>query len=221
MVRQYENDRQDTASNGGFVPMILSNTTELCTDRLAAMLAEQLAGWPHRALEVRVRHSRGRDFSGLCDYRARRIHINLRRHLDFPYEVKTYLARARSNARIWWRDIYRLRVADKYQLALFVFLHELYHWLVRQARRNTRQKEAMCDRFAARALVDRFGAVVSDGRGRPVPRAEWDFQDLEGFVAAARRKPAAVRVIHRPARAALPDDRSRPPHDGQFLLFPL
>ena len=68
------------------------------------------------------------------------------------------------------------------------FLHGLYHWLIRKARRNMRQKEAMCDRFAARHLVDRFGATVRDDRGRPVPRSEWDFQDVDGFVAAVRMR---------------------------------
>ncbi len=199
--------------------MRLTNTTLLDTHRLAAMLAAPVEGWPHRSLEVRVRYSRGRDFSGLCDYRARRIHINLGRHVRYPYDVKTYLARARSNARVWWREIHRLTVADAYQLVLFVFLHEWYHWLVKQARRNTRQKEAMCDRFAARVLVDQYGASVRNARGQPVPRSEWDFQDLDGFVAGARRGPARPAM---PGRAARPSPvASAVPDNGQLLLFPL
>jgi hypothetical protein len=79
-----------------------------------------------------------------------------------------------------------LDVADGCQLAVFVFMHELYHLLVKRARRNPRQKESMCDRFAARFFVDRFSSAVRGLGGEPVPRAEWDFQDLDGFVAAAR-----------------------------------
>jgi hypothetical protein len=75
-------------------------------------------------------------------------------------------------------------------------MHELYHLLIYRARRNIRQKEAMCDRFAARWMVDRFGAIVRDPRGRPVRRSEWDFQDLDGFVAAV-----LDRRVRRPAAA--------------------
>lgn len=195
------------------------NATALSDDRLLRMMAEHVSGWPHRSLVVSLHYSRGRDFSGLCDYRAKRIRINIGRHLQFPYDIRTNLARARSNARVWWREIYGLRVTDVYQLVLFVFLHEYYHWLVKQARRNTRQKEGMCDRFAARALVDRYGVIVHDGHGRPVPREAWDFQDLEGFVAAARWKATAVRVLTRAARAPLPTEPAA--QDGQRLLFPL
>ncbi len=69
--------------------MKLVNATSLRTDRLAAMFMEQADGWPHHSLEVCVRYSRCRDFSGLCDYRNERVHINLGRHLRFPYEVRT------------------------------------------------------------------------------------------------------------------------------------
>ncbi len=90
-------------------------------------------------------------------------------------------------------------------MVLFVFLHELYHFLVKRARRNPRQKESMCDRFAARYLVERFGATVRDSSGRIVPREAWDFQDLERFVAAARdrraREGVAAGTMPTPARA--------------------
>jgi hypothetical protein len=114
----------------------------------------------------------------------------------------THLARARSNVRCWWKPIYTLELADGYQVVLFVFLHECFHLLIKRARRNTRQKESMCDRFAARALVDSHGAVVLDEHGRSVARETWDFQDLDRFVAPARRRARAkLGAAHgRPAR---------------------
>lgn len=185
--------------------MKLTNSTALATARLAEMFAACVDGWSHRPLDVRIRYSRGQDFSGLCHYGRRRIHVNLGRHVKYPYDIATNLARARSNARCWWRELYRLRVADAYELALFVFLHEFYHWLVRQSGRNTRQKESMCDRFAARVLVDRYGATVRDSKGRPVERETWDFQALERFVARARRLTQAERdAVHRAAAARRP-----------------
>jgi hypothetical protein len=208
--------------------MKLSNSTVISTDRLRAMFEAVVDGWPHRALSVCVRYSRGRDFSGTCDYGAKRILVNIGRSVRYPYDIHTYLARAKSNRRYWWKAIYRLRVADGYQLALFVFCHEYYHWLVKQARRNTRQKESMCDRYGARVLVDRYGAAVVDEKGRAVARAAWDFQDLDRFVARARRltreemmrvrqqsavKAALTRRTARPAPAPVADAT------GQFLLF--
>lgn len=204
--------------------MKLTNTTLLSTDRLTTLFAEQVDGWPHRALTVRVRYSRGREFSGTCDYTSKAIYINLGRQVQYPYDIYTHIARAKSNATHWWKPIYRVRVADAYGLALYVFCHELYHWLVKQARRNTRQKESMCDRFATRVLVDQYGAGVFDESGCPVARTDWDFQDFEAFVARARRLTQAELAATRKAQAACrprPQDRFPADHSGQPLLFPL
>ncbi|MFQ5495790.1 MAG: hypothetical protein ACE5EX_10465 [Phycisphaerae bacterium] len=164
----------------------LHNSTDLDDRRLARLAAEGIAGWAVGTLTVRVRYSRSADFSGTCFYADRRIYVNLGRHLVYPYRLATHLARAATIGRSWYKPAYVIEIADAYQLVAFVFMHELYHLLVKRARRNTRQKESMCDRFAARFVVDRFGLGVFDPVGRPVPRGEWDFQDLERFVDAAR-----------------------------------
>ena len=162
------------------------NSTDLDNERLRAICLGAVSGWRIGGATVRVRYSRGADFSGSCYYRQRRIYVNLGRHLAYPYRMGTHLARARSTARCWWKPVYTVELADGYQVVLFVFLHECFHLLVKRARRNTRQKESMADRFAARVLVDQYGATVRNQQGQPVPRREWDFQDLDGFIAAAR-----------------------------------
>jgi hypothetical protein len=194
--------------------MTLKNTTDLSTARLEALILPYDRIWACGKLTVLVRYSRGADFSGTCLYVKRRIHVNLGRHVVYPYRMSTYVARARSNRRRWWKEDYTIELADACQLVLFVFLHELYHWLVRKARRNTRQKESMCDRFAARALATEFRCAIRDSRGRLVPRQVWDFQDVDGFVAAARRKPA-LTTPPLPVRAA----RHVIADPGQFSLF--
>lgn len=166
--------------------MRLRNTTHIDTPRLREAILRGIDGWPHDEVDATVRFSRGADFSGTCFYKVGRIYVNIGRHVRYPYLVRTHVARARSEAGYWWRELYGVQVSDACQLAYFVFMHEFYHWLVRQARRNVRQKESRCDRFAVRALVDGYGASVTDAQGRAVPREAWDFQDLEGFVAAAR-----------------------------------
>jgi len=206
--------------------MEFTNTSDLNSEQLRAMFERHLDGWPHRSLTVVVRHTRSRPFSGLCDYRRKRFHINIGRTVQYPYEISTHLARAKSNARYWWKEIYRVRIRDAYQLALFVFLHELFHWLVKQAGRNTRRKESMCDRFAARILVEQYGATVIDRNGHPVERAAWDFQDLDRFVARARRLTQAEKIARRRPRKILVPAPVSPPANptcpgGQLLLFPI
>ncbi len=183
--------------------MNFKNSTHLDSTRLRAMIDEAIAGWPCDQLTVRIRFSRGAEFSGACYYATNRIFANLGRNNRYPYRLLTHIARPTSNRTHWWRELYAVEIASAEQLVLFVFLHEFYHWLVKQARRNVRQKEARCDRFATRVLVDRYGATVRDSRGRIVPREAWDFQDLDGFVAAARQaRPARSLIQTLPTAAA-------------------
>ncbi len=180
--------------------MEFHNATALETSRLHALLLRYTRAYRHEKLVVRVRYSRGADFSGTCFYREGRIFVNVGRHVRYPYQLGTHVARACERRAGWWREVYRLTVRDGYQLVLFVYLHELFHYLVALAGRSPRRKEAMCDRFATRVLVDDFHCPLRDSRGRPVPRSRWDFQDLDAFVARARRASAPAVA----ARRAIP-----------------
>lgn len=193
----------------------LRNSTDLSGARLLTLCREGLTGWAVGTVTLCVRYSRGADFSGTCFYGRRRIHVNLGRHLAYPYTMETNLARAQGIGRRWYKPIYTLDLKDGYQIVLFVFMHELYHLLVKRAGRNTRQKESMCDRFAARFLVGRFGATVCMADGGRVDREVWDFQDLDGFVAAARDRRAARRL------SVGYVGESPKKLDEQLLLFPL
>jgi hypothetical protein len=198
------------------------NATELDTARLQGMCLEAVAGWSLHDATVLVRYSRGADFSGSCCYQTGKILVNLGRHLTYPYRIGTHLARARAEVGYWWKPIYTVELSDAYRVVLFVFLHECFHLLVKRARRNVRQKESMCDRFAARCLVDLHGAVVRDECSRPVPRSQWDFQDLDGFVAAARRGSRTRRSDRARTRRGTPTPRLPPAQPyNQLLLFDL
>ena len=162
--------------------MDFANATELDGARLERLFVRHAWPYRHDKVRVRVRYSRGADFSGTCLYASKRIYVNLGRHVSYPYLLGTHIARAQSNRTHWWRETYRLVIADAYQLALFIFLHEFYHYLLKMAGRNLRRKESMCDRFAARELVDHHGVRVIDAQRRSVARSQWDFQDLHAFV---------------------------------------
>lgn len=174
--------------------MDFRNTTRIDSAWLLNAFLKHTAPYRHDPLTVRVRYSRGADFSGTCQYATGRILINIGRENRYPYPLHTHVARARSNATHWWRDSYTLRLQGPEHLALFIYLHELYHYLVHAAGRCTRRKEAMCDRFATRVLMDEYGCALRDPRDQPVPRCDWDIQDLEEFVAAAPRVDAAPRT---------------------------
>ncbi len=180
--------------------MVVHNRTELDTAALESLFLRHVEPWPHDGMQVRVRYSRSADFSGTCYYNTRRLFINVGRHVRYPYRIASRVARAQTRGRFWFRQSHFVVAADAYQLVLYVFLHEFYHWLIKQAGRNLRQKEAMCDRFAARALVDHHGAAVLDKHGEAVPRHAWDWQDLEGFVSRAAVDPVEEPVVARRRR---------------------
>ena len=180
----------------GYLPhlMILCNRTELDTVQLESLLRRHIEGWPQDGVRVLVRYSRSADFSGACYYNSGRLFINIGRHVRYPYRIAARIAPAKTRGRYWFRQSCHVVVADAEQLVLYVFLHEFYHWLIKLAGRNLRQKEAMCDRFAAGVLVDHHGAAVVDAKGNPVPRETWDWQDLEGFVRRAAVDPVLEPV---------------------------
>ena len=184
--------------------MDFANSTDLDSRRLEALFLRHAWPYRHDRLHVRVRNSRGAAFSGTCYYAEARIFVNLGRRNVYPYRLGTQIARSRSSRTHWWRETYRLILADACQLALFVFLHEFYHYLVKAAGRNPRQKEGMCDRFATRALVDDHGVRVLDARGRPVRRERWDIQDLHAFVVAAPKVPVQGLLFEPPSSRPIP-----------------
>jgi len=114
--------------------------------------------------------------------------------------MATHVAKATSNSTHWWREHLTVTLADATQLVLFIYLHELFHYLVKRAGRNPRRKEAMCDRFAARILVDQYRCPIRRRSGAAAPREMWDFKDLDAFVGAAPKqsrptpRPIPVRV---------------------------
>ena len=168
--------------------MDFRNSTDLDSTSLYAMFLRHTAPYRHDRLTVRVRDSRGADFSGTCYYREARILVNIGQHNRYPYMMATNIAKAQATRSGWRREVFHLTLANASQLTLFVYLHELFHYLVKMAGRSPRRKEAMCDRFATRVLVDDYGCPVTRYDGSVVERDLWDFKDLAAFVKAAPRE---------------------------------
>lgn len=162
------------------------------------MFLRAAGDWSPLALNVVVRYSRSAIYSGTFAARPDRIFINLGRNNRYPLQIDTAIARAHSAHGSWWKPTYHVVAENEYQLALFIFLHEFYHYLVHRAQRNPRKKEAMCDRFAVRYLVDHCKLEVFDSAKRPVPQSEWLFQNLDRFVATSQTPSQTIRAARRP-----------------------
>ncbi len=176
--------------------MEITNNTTLSTSKLETMFQAATARWTAHRLKVAVRYSRGAVYSGTFASNPVRIYVNIDRKNHYPLKIETSIARARTTTYTWYKPMYSIYPANAYQLALLVFLHEFYHYLIHRARRNNRQKESMCDRFAVSHLVDGYHLKVYDSRGRSIDRSQWCFQDLEGFV-STRTKPAKRSAARR------------------------
>ena len=114
--------------------MDFHNSTELSDEKLLGLCSEGMAGWAVGTVSVYIRYSRGADLSGTCYYSDRRIYVNIGRHVVYPYQMGTNLARARTIGRYWYKPMYNVEIKSGYELALFVFMHELYHLLLKRAR---------------------------------------------------------------------------------------
>ncbi len=156
------------------------------------MFAWHARPWRTDGLITRVRYSRGAPFSGTCYYRDDRVYINLGRDNAYPFRFATSVAPTVGVARGWRRPLLYLTVPDAERLALFVFLHELYHWLAYRAGRSPRWKETQCDRFAARVLVDEHQCRMDDEKGAPVARSAWDIGDPIGLILRGPKSAAIV-----------------------------
>ncbi|MFA5864920.1 MAG: hypothetical protein WC975_09560 [Phycisphaerae bacterium] len=180
--------------------MEIINHTELETERLEAMFLRAAETWSAPMLKVTIRYSRGAIYSGTFASKSPRIYVNLGQRNRYPMKIETGIAKARSFGPSWWKPSYHIKAENPYQVALFVFLHEFYHYLIHRARRNSHRKEAMCDRFAIRYLTNHCRLTVFDSNNNPVPRSAWLFQDLDEFVANRKTMTTTIRAARRPRK---------------------
>ncbi len=81
--------------------MNFANSTNLDSARLERLCLRHTGPYRHDQLTVRVRYSRGADFSGTCFYTHARVFINLGRRNKYPYLLGTNIARSCSNHACW------------------------------------------------------------------------------------------------------------------------
>ena len=195
--------------------MDFRNRTNLLDTRLYPLILRHTEPFDHSYLRVRFKNSRGAPFSGSCYYRTSTLNINLSPRNTYPFALATHVARPQSNATHWWRELYELTLADAYQLALFIYLHELCHYLIKRAGRSVKRREGACDRFAARVLVDHYGSSLRDSHGREPARDSWDILNLDALLSDAPR----MTSVPRPATQGPPVPRVIPVRIVGLPLF--
>jgi ubiquinone/menaquinone biosynthesis C-methylase UbiE len=104
-----------------------------------------------------------------CEFDNRRIVIQvplpfLPFNEDVPYRAKRIRRGGRWHFRWYWR---RLRFERPDELIRFLYLHEYYHWYLREVRGRRSMAETACDRFALQQLGRGRGGYANNGLAQP------------------------------------------------------
>lgn len=114
------------------------------------------------SLEVKPLRWRTRPHvQAFCEFNNRKIIIQVPVPFfpfseDVPYRARRIRRGRRWHFRWYWR---RLRFERPHELIRFLYLHEYYHWYLREVRGKRSGAETACDRFA----LQRLGARVLNG----------------------------------------------------------
>jgi hypothetical protein len=117
-----------------------------------------------RGYEVEVKPLRWRTrphVQAFCEFNNHKIIIQIPTPFfpfeeDVPYRAKRIRRRRRWHFRWYWR---KLRFERPDELVKFLYLHEYYHWYLREVRGKRSGAETACDRFA----LQRLGAKILNG----------------------------------------------------------
>ena len=135
--------------------MDFKNTTTLDSNLLRETGESAVAGWPTDPLVVRVRWSRGAEFSGTCVYATHRLYINLGRHLQYPYRMETHCARGRKAWGRYYKPRSFLELCDEHGLYVVDEANVESHALMQTLSKDPRFEHAILDRILRMVRRDR------------------------------------------------------------------
>jgi hypothetical protein len=103
--------------------------------------------------------------AALCEFSLRRITIQVPVPFfpfseDVPYRAKRIRRRRRWHFRWYWRKLHFERPDE---LIRYLYLHEYYHWYLREVRGRRAMAETACDRFALQQLGRGLGGYAKSG----------------------------------------------------------
>jgi ubiquinone/menaquinone biosynthesis C-methylase UbiE len=105
----------------------------------------------------------------LCEFDRHRIVIQVPLPFlpfseDVPYRAKRIRRGRRWHFRWYWR---RLHFDRPDELIRYLYLHEYYHWYLREVRGRRAMAETACDRFALQQLGRGRGGYANNGLSQP------------------------------------------------------
>jgi SAM-dependent methyltransferase len=152
----------------GRMPTRVENLARWTPSRVASVL-EGLPRAPGYEVVVKPLRWRKRPHvQAFCEFENKRIVIQvpvpfLPFNEDVPYRAKRIRQRGRWHFRWYWR---RLRFERPDELIRYLYLHEYYHWYLREVRDRRSGAETACDRFALQQLGRGLGGYANNGQGR-------------------------------------------------------
>jgi len=149
----------------GRMPLRVQNLSRWTPARVGSVLKGLP---PARGYEVVVKPLRWRrrpHVQAFCEFAEKRIVIQVPVPFlpfweDVPYRAKRIRRRGRWHFRWYWRRLWFERPEE---LIRYLYLHEYYHWYLREVRGRRAMAETACDRFALQQLGRGRGGYAGSG----------------------------------------------------------
>jgi SAM-dependent methyltransferase len=152
----------------GRMPIRVENLARWTPSRVASVLDGLPRAMGYEVVVKPLRWRKRPHVQAFCEFDNHRIVIQvpvpfLPFNEDVPYRAKRIRRRGRWHFRWYWR---RLRFERPDELIRYLYLHEYYHWYLREVRDRRSGAETACDRFALQQLGRGLGGFANNGQRR-------------------------------------------------------
>jgi hypothetical protein len=149
----------------GRMPIRVENLARWTPTRVATVLEGLPKAIGYEVLVKPLRWRKRPHVQAFCEFERKRIIIQVPLPFlpfweDVPYRAKRIRRGGRWHFRWFWR---RLHFERPDELIRYLYLHEYYHWYLREIRDRRSGAETACDRFALQQLGRGRGGYANSG----------------------------------------------------------
>ena len=157
----------------GRMPIRVDDLARWTPSRVASVLEGLPRAHGYEVVVKPLRWRKRPHVQAFCEFDHHRIVIQvpvpfLPFNEDVPYRAKRIRKGRSWHFRWYWR---RLRFERPEELIRFLYLHEYYHWYLREVRDRRSGAETACDRFALQQLGRGLGGYANNGQRAASDRA--------------------------------------------------
>jgi SAM-dependent methyltransferase len=150
---------------GGSMPIRVKDLPRWTPARVSRLLAELPKAVGYEVVVKPLRWRTRPHVQAFCDFTDKRITIQVPKPFypfkeNVPYRAKRIRRRRRLYFRWFWRVVWFYRPDE---LIRYLYLHEYYHWYLREVRGKRSAAETACDRFALQQLGRGVGGYARSG----------------------------------------------------------